>query len=62
MKVRIDEDACVGDGSCAETCPEVFEMEGDLAVIRKDRIPEELEDAVREAADGCPVEAILIDE
>jgi ferredoxin len=62
MRARIDEDACVGDGSCADTCPEVFAMEGDLAVVIKDRVPEELEDAVREAADGCPVEAILIDE
>jgi ferredoxin len=62
MRARVDEDACVGDGTCAEICPEVFEMEGDLAVVIKDRVPEELEDRVREAADGCPVEAIIIDE
>jgi ferredoxin len=62
MKVRIDEDACVGDGTCVEICPEVFAMEGDLAVVKKDRVPDELEDTVREAADGCPVEAIIIDE
>ena len=62
MKVRVDEDACVGDGTCAEMCPEVFEMEGDLAIVKLDRVPDELEDAVREAADHCPVEAIIIDE
>jgi ferredoxin len=62
MKVKVDEDACVGDGTCVEMCPEIFEMEGDLAIVKVDRIPDELEDAVREAADNCPVEAIIIDE
>jgi len=62
MKVTIDNDACVGDGSCAETCPEVFEMDGDLAVAKMNQIPGELEAKVREAAKDCPVEAIIIEE
>ena len=62
MKVHVDEDACVGDGTCAEICPEVFEMRGDLAVVTKDEIPEEFEEKCREAADSCPVEAIAIEE
>lgn len=62
MKVRVDEDLCVGDGSCAEVCPEVFEMQGDLAVVRVETVPESVEDICREAADGCPVEAIIIEE
>ena len=36
MKAKIDNDACVGDGPCAEMCPEVFVMEGDLAVVTLD--------------------------
>ncbi len=62
MRVRIDEDACVGDGTCVEVCPEAFEMRGDLAVIKIDEVPEELEEKCREAADSCPVEAIVIEE
>jgi ferredoxin len=62
MKVRVDEDVCVGDGSCAEICPEVFRIDGDLSMIKVSRVPEELEDLVREAAESCPVEAIMIDE
>ncbi len=62
MKVKIDNDACVGDGTCAEMCPEVFEMEGDLAVVKVDSVPAGLEQKVKEAADDCPVEAILIEE
>jgi ferredoxin len=62
MKVKIDNDACVGDGTCAEMCPEVFEMEGDLAVVKVDKVPAGLEQKVKEAADDCPVEAILIED
>ena len=45
-----------------ELCPEIFEMEGDVAVAKMEEVPEELEGACREAAELCPVEAILIEE
>jgi ferredoxin len=62
MRVRVNDDDCVGDGSCAELCPDIFKMEGDLAIVRKEDVPQELEDLVREAAESCPVDAIVIDE
>lgn len=62
MKVRVDEEACVGDETCVEICPEIFEMQGDLAVAKMEEVPEDLEGACKEAADSCPVEAILIEE
>jgi ferredoxin len=62
MKVRVNDDECVGDGSCAELCPDIFVMEGDLAIVRKENVPMEFEDLVREAAESCPVDAIIIDE
>ncbi|MHB8111486.1 MAG: ferredoxin [Syntrophorhabdaceae bacterium] len=62
MKAKIDNDACVGDGTCAEMCPEVFVMEGDLAVVTLDEIPGELQEKVKETANNCPVEAIIIEE
>jgi len=62
MKVRVDEETCVGDGTCVEICPEIFEMQGDVAVSKMEEVPEELEGACREAAKSCPVDAILIEE
>ncbi len=62
MKVRVDEEACVGDETCAEICPEIFEMQGDLAVAKMEEVPEEFEGACKEAAESCPVDAILIEE
>jgi ferredoxin len=61
MKASIDPDLCSGCELCTQTCPEAFEMQGDVAVVKLDPIPEELEDDVREAADDCPVEAISVE-
>ncbi len=61
MKVRVDEDACVGDGSCVEVCPEIFEMDGEIARTKMEEVPQELQDSCRQAADECPVEAIILE-
>jgi ferredoxin len=62
MKVQVKDDECVGDGMCAELCPEIFKMEGDLAIVKKEDVPPELEDLVRKAAASCPVDAMFLDE
>jgi len=62
MKVRVDPELCTGDEICVQVCPEVFEMEGDKAVAIMEEIPDNLRDSVREAADSCPSEAIIIEE
>ncbi len=61
MKVRVDKETCVGDETCVEICPEVFEMQGDVAVAKSDNVPKNLEEKVNEAAKSCPVEAIIIE-
>ena len=60
MKVRI-EDTCTSCGLCCDTCPEVFEMGSDKAQVKVEEVPAEHEDAVQQAADECPVEAIIVE-
>jgi len=60
MMVRI-EDTCTACGLCVDTCPEVFDMGDDAAIVTVDEVPAEHEDAVQQAADECPVEAIVIE-
>jgi len=62
MKVRIDENLCTGCGLCADTCPDIFELADDVARVKKEEVPEENQDCVKEAAENCPVEAIKIEE
>lgn len=62
MKATID-DSCIGCGLCPETCPQVFEMGDDnLAHVKADPVPPDAEDAAREAAAACPVDAIALEE
>jgi ferredoxin len=60
MKVRI-EDTCTACGLCVDTCPEVFEMGDEFAQVLVEEVPAEHEEAVQEAADECPVEAIIVE-
>ncbi|MDH5186484.1 MAG: ferredoxin [candidate division WOR-3 bacterium] len=61
MKVSIDNDLCSGCELCVSTCPEVFEMQGDIATVKADAVPEEHEESVQQAADDCPTSAIIIE-
>lgn len=51
-------DACIGCGMCASTCPEVFSIDGDVAVAIDSEMPDLLLDSAAEAQEGCPVSAI----
>jgi ferredoxin len=62
MKVSIDKDLCTGCGLCADTAPDVFEIADDMASVKVATVKKSLYDAVREAADDCPTEAIIIEE
>jgi ferredoxin len=60
MNVRI-EDSCTTCGLCVDMCPEVFEMGDALAEVISNPVPVELEATVQQAADECPVEAIVVE-
>ena len=62
MKALVDKDTCTGCGLCCDTCPEVFEMDNDVAKVIMAEVPQDAEDKCREAAEGCPGEAISIEE
>lgn len=61
MKAIVDKDACIGCGLCESTCPEVFEMEDSVAVVKADPVPPQAEKTCLEAAENCPVAAITVE-
>jgi ferredoxin len=63
MKVKITEQ-CMGDRNCNKLCPEVFEYDEDqlLSVVKFDEIPAQYEALVRQAAQECGADAIIIEE
>ncbi|MHC4551739.1 MAG: ferredoxin [Planctomycetota bacterium] len=60
MIVRIEEN-CTACGLCVDTCPDVFEMGDDIAEVKVETVPPEMEDTAQQAADECPVEAIVVE-
>jgi ferredoxin len=60
MKAVIIEADCTGCGLCPSICPDVFELENDVASVKTDPVPENLKEDVLEAAESCPTEAIKL--
>ena len=61
MKVIINEQ-CMGDRRCNDLCPEVFEYDEDelKTRVKFDEIPGEYKAVVRQAAEECGAQAIII--
>ncbi len=62
MKVRVDEERCIGSSACEQLCPQIFQVVNGISVVQEDEVPLDLEDEVRDAADSCPTDAIIIEE
>lgn len=62
MKATVDQGLCIGCGICEGIVPEVFSLQNEpYAEVLLDPIPEEFQDATREAAEECPETAITIE-
>ena len=64
MKVRVDQQRCQGHTLCAMIAPQMFELsdiDGSSSAVTE-LVPADQEELVREAAQSCPEQAILIEE
>lgn len=58
MNAKILEDQCTGCGICPSMVPDVFELDGAVASVKTNPVPEGLVEECRDAAESCPVQAI----
>ena len=64
MKVRVDQDRCQGHTLCAMIAPEMFQLsdiDGSSSAVTE-VVPADQENLVREAAQSCTEQAILLEE
>ena len=63
MKVKVNEDSCIGCGACQSICENVFEINDEgLSSVKVEKVSEDDVQSVRDAADSCPTSAISMEE
>ena len=63
LTVKVDQEVCVGAGSCVFAAPEVFTQRDEDGVVEllDEHPPLSLEEVVVEAAEVCPAQVISIE-
>ncbi|MFH0969631.1 MAG: ferredoxin [Patescibacteria group bacterium] len=58
-KPKVDEDTCIGCGTCESTCPDVFKVENGKSKVIADECGE---CNCEEVINSCPVSAVSMEE
>lgn len=62
MKVRVNQDTCIGCGMCIDMCSEVFEYnDSGLSAAKSEEVDSSFTESVTEAQQACPVDAIEVE-
>lgn len=62
MKIIVDMDRCQDHGQCVFSAPEVFRLD-EAGRLEYESAPDDaLRDAVEDAADVCPLQAITVED
>jgi ferredoxin len=62
MRIIADRERCEGHGLCADTAPEVYELDDDaIVVLVHETVPPELQRKAEAGARVCPVAALRIE-
>ena len=62
MKIVADRDRCEGHGLCADTAPEVYDLDDDaVVVLLHEVVPAGLERKAEAGSRVCPVAALRIE-
>ena len=59
MKVKVNDEACIGCGACVSIAEDIFELNDEgLSQAKVDEVPEDKVDVTKEAIESCPTAAI----
>ena len=60
-EIKVDQNLCIGCGNCQAIAPRAFELKNGKS-SPKETWPEESEENIKSAKEGCPVGAISLSE
>lgn len=60
FSMKIDRNLCIGAGTCVALAPKAWALDSEAKAILLDSSSEESDQALMDAAKGCPVAAITI--
>ena len=59
MKIKVNQDACIGCGACENIDNELFEInDNGVSQEKIEEVPKEKEENAKEAIESCPTSAI----
>lgn len=60
MKVKVNQEACIGCGACTSVAEDLFEINDEgLSTAKVEKVPEDKEQAAKDAIETCPTGAIV---
>ncbi len=62
LKVWVDRDLCIGAATCVAIAPKTFLLDSQAKAIILDTVELDTDEAIIDAAKGCPVAAIIIED
>jgi ferredoxin len=61
LTIKVEKDLCIGAATCAAIAPHTFELDKDAKAVVLQSADLDTDEAIIDAARGCPVAAILIE-
>lgn len=63
MKVKVNQDNCIGCGACEAICSEVFALNDDgISTVITDKFENIDKAVIKDAEESCPTSAITVEE
>lgn len=60
MTFHVDRDLCIGAATCVAIAPNTYIMDSEAKAIILDTADQDTDDAILDAARGCPTAAIIV--
>ncbi|MBI4009427.1 ferredoxin [Candidatus Roizmanbacteria bacterium] len=62
LKVHVDRDLCIGAATCVAIAPKTFILDSEAKAVILNTIEQDPDNVIIDAARGCPVAAIIIED